>query len=115
MLCTLRSVSGLAALALIALVQEEKPQTHWAFQPLKHFEPIAIQSETGAKTALAWRRTPVDQFIAAKLEQKGLVPNPIAERRTLIRRAYFDLIGLPHRPKKSKRSSRTRTLTRTRS
>ena len=40
----------------------------------------------------------IDSFIAAKLEEKGLSPLPRADRRTLIRRAYFDLLGLPPTP-----------------
>jgi hypothetical protein len=43
-------------------------------------------------------RTPVDAFILAKLEQLGLKPSPEADRTTLIRRLYFDLIGLPPTP-----------------
>ena len=43
----------------------------------------------------AWVRTPVDRFILAKLEEKGVAPSPEADRRTLIRRASFDLLGLP--------------------
>jgi hypothetical protein len=45
-----------------------------------------------------WARTAVDRFILAKLEEKNLRPNGPADRRTLIRRAYFDLIGLPPTP-----------------
>jgi len=46
-----------------------------------------------------WIRTPIDAFILANLEQKQLKPAPQADKRTLIRRAYFDLIGLPPTPK----------------
>ncbi|HJT76301.1 MAG TPA: DUF1549 and DUF1553 domain-containing protein, partial [Gemmataceae bacterium] len=46
----------------------------------------------------AWVRTPVDAFILARLEQKGLRPAPPADRRTLLRRVYLDLIGLPPTP-----------------
>src|SRR5262249_52086861 len=46
----------------------------------------------------AWCRTPVDRFILAKLEEKGLAPEREVGRRKLIRRAYFDLVGLPPPP-----------------
>jgi hypothetical protein len=46
----------------------------------------------------SWVRNPIDSFILAKLEQQGLRPAPAAERRTLARRAYFDLLGLPPTP-----------------
>src|SRR5262249_58639426 len=46
----------------------------------------------------SWVRTPVDAFILAKLEERHLKPNPPADKTTLIRRAYFDLIGLPPTP-----------------
>ncbi len=62
----------------------------WAFQPLKVLPPPVINGEVAK-----WARTPIDQFVLAKLAEKGLSPNPIVDRRVLIRRAYFDLIGLP--------------------
>src|SRR5262249_50810902 len=43
-------------------------------------------------------RNPIDAFILAKAEEKGLQPAPEADRRTLVRRAYFDLNGLPPSP-----------------
>jgi hypothetical protein len=43
----------------------------------------------------AWVRTPVDAFVLAKLEATGLKPSPPADKRTLLRRVYLDLIGLP--------------------
>ncbi len=46
----------------------------------------------------AWVQSPVDAFILAKLEEKNLKPAPPADRRTLIRRATFDLTGLPPKP-----------------
>jgi mono/diheme cytochrome c family protein len=74
----------------------EDGRKHWAFLPLKHPTPPVLTKLT--PPLQSWSRTPVDRFILAKLVQKGLTPNPIADRRTLIRRAYFDLIGLPPTP-----------------
>lgn len=64
---------------------------HWAWQPVKR-QAIPDVSDP------AWCRTPVDNFILAKLDQNNLKPNPPADKRTLIRRASFDLIGLPPTP-----------------
>jgi hypothetical protein len=61
---------------------------HWAYQPIrKPGEPVVKQRH--------WATTPIDLFILAQLEAKGLTPSPPADRRTLLRRAYYDLIGLP--------------------
>ncbi len=46
-----------------------------------------------------WVRNPIDSFVGAKLAEKGLRPSPEAGRATLIRRLYFDLVGLPPSPK----------------
>jgi hypothetical protein len=46
----------------------------------------------------AWPRSDIDRFVLAKLEEKGLSPAGPAERRTLVRRVYFDLLGLPPTP-----------------
>ena len=45
-----------------------------------------------------WARTPVDAFVLTRLEARGLAPAGPADRRTLLRRAYFDLTGLPPTP-----------------
>ena len=64
-------------------------RTHWAYQPIKKPAVPAV------KDAAHWAQSEVDRFILAKLEAAGLAPSPIASRYTLIRRASFDLTGLP--------------------
>ena len=63
----------------------------WSFRPLARNAPPAVRGQD-------WPRTPIDRFILEKLESKGLTPNSAAGRRTLIRRAYLDLLGLPPSP-----------------
>ncbi|MBL8241749.1 MAG: PSD1 domain-containing protein [Bryobacterales bacterium] len=60
----------------------------WAFQPVKNPAPPAVKAK-------AWVKSPVDAFILAALEAKGLKPTPAVDRRTLLRRASLDLTGLP--------------------
>jgi hypothetical protein len=69
----------------------EKARQHWAFQPV-HQSPLPVVKN------MRWVRAPADAFILAKLESNGLAPSPQADRRVLIRRATFDLIGLPPTP-----------------
>ena len=99
-------VSGLilSALALSAAdtakpsaVQPEYSPTQrqfWSLQPRGNPE---IPKFTGT-TEKGWVRNPIDAFILAKLQAAGLRPSPEADRPTLIRRLYFDLIGLPPSP-----------------
>jgi hypothetical protein len=73
----------------------------WAFKPLADVAPPQIGETKSRETKhvnAAWIRTPIDAFIAAKLQQAGLSPAPPADKRTLIRRATFDLTGLPPTP-----------------
>ena len=63
----------------------------WSFvKPLDPAAPAVAQKQ--------WVRNPLDAFILGALEQKGLAPAPPADKRTLIRRATFDLTGLPPTP-----------------
>jgi hypothetical protein len=61
---------------------------HWAFQPLQHVTPPGVQEAE-------WLRSPIDAFVAAKLEAEHLSHAPPATRIELIRRVTFDLTGLP--------------------
>ncbi|MDQ1471827.1 MAG: hypothetical protein QOJ99_3307 [Bryobacterales bacterium] len=63
----------------------------WSFQPVR--KPALPEVKNSA-----WVRNDIDRFILAKLEEKGLKPVRPADRRTLIRRATFDLTGLPPTP-----------------
>jgi hypothetical protein len=65
--------------------------THWAFQPMKMPALPQVKDER-------WSRSPIDRFILAQLEAKGLKPSPPADPRALIRRVTFDLTGLPPTP-----------------
>jgi hypothetical protein len=61
---------------------------HWAFVPLKRVTPPPVRDR-------GWIRSPIDSFVLARLEKEGLGPSPPADRRTLIRRATIDLLGIP--------------------
>ena len=68
--------------------QAEKSESdHWAFQPLSNPNPPDVNSD--------WIRSPIDAFVVDRLQKERFDPSTEADRRTLIRRAYFDLTGLP--------------------
>jgi hypothetical protein len=64
---------------------------HWAFQPVRRPPPPKVRDA-------GWLQTPVDAFILAELEKKNIQPAPAAPPAVLLRRLYFDLIGLPPTP-----------------
>jgi mono/diheme cytochrome c family protein len=90
----------------------------WSLQPVRQVEPPAVKKgiakavingakggagrtmsrATDLQTTDRFPRHPIDQFIHAKLAEKKLTPAPEADRRTLARRLYFDLTGLPPTP-----------------
>jgi hypothetical protein len=80
-------IFGLAAKSLAA----DEGERFWSLQPVKVVAPSAVRDR-------AWPNSPIDQFILARLEGRGLLPAPAADRRTLMRRATFDLTGLPPTP-----------------
>ena len=63
----------------------------WAFEPIKNPPPPVVKTKV-------WPSTSIDPFILAKIEERGLQPAAPADKRTLIRRATFDLTGLPPTP-----------------
>ena len=69
-------------------------QAHWAFVAPVQMNPPVINTPSLQN----WPKNPIDSFILAQLEEVGLVPSPEADRETLIRRLYADLIGLPPSP-----------------
>lgn len=70
---------------------DEARQTFWAFQPVKGSAVPQVKNRQ-------WVRNPVDAFVLSKLEEKGLSPAPPATKLSLIRRATYDLTGLPPTP-----------------
>ncbi len=70
---------------------EPSDRDFWSFQPLQEVPAPKVGDDS-------WPRTVIDRFIQIKLADANITPNPPASRRTLLRRAYFDLIGLPPSP-----------------
>ena len=75
-----------------APAHEVKPKkadpNYWAFRPVVRPQVPEVKGQT-------WAKTPVDRFILAKLEEKGITPNGPADKLALLRRATYDLTGLP--------------------
>jgi hypothetical protein len=69
----------------------DEDRAFWSFQPIAD-PPLPDTSDT------AWPQTTIDYFVLARLEDAGLAPSQPADKRTLIRRATFDLTGLPPTP-----------------
>ncbi|HEX5410691.1 MAG TPA: PSD1 and planctomycete cytochrome C domain-containing protein [Terriglobia bacterium] len=71
-----------------AIAQATKPLKHWAY--VKPVRPDLPKVKNAA-----WCRNPIDYFVLARLEKDGTRPSPEADKITLLRRVYLDLIGLP--------------------
>ncbi len=69
----------------------DRDRDHWSYRPLNQPAPPAVRNQR-------WARTPVDQFVLARLEQRQLTPGQIADAPILVRRLYLDLTGLPPTP-----------------
>ena len=81
------SSTGLRPVAIRGVITEAD-RNFWAFKPIAHTEPPAASNKD-------WNAGVIDRFVLANLHKNGLEPAPAANRVTLIRRATFDLIGLP--------------------
>jgi hypothetical protein len=68
----------------------EETKKHWSFQPVRRPDVPQVDGD--------WARNEIDALILKQLQANGLTPNPRAEPRELIRRAYYDLTGLPPSP-----------------
>lgn len=83
-----RNAESVPALATKPEIDWKTASAFWSFQPPKRVALPSVESTQ-------WIQRPIDAFILAKLETEGLFPNEAADRRTLLRRATIDLIGLP--------------------
>jgi hypothetical protein len=72
----------------------DKAKQHWAFRPVQDPKPPRV-------TSPEWRRSPIDAFIKNALDAHGLTPQPRAAKPALIRRATYDLTGLPPTPEET--------------
>jgi hypothetical protein len=89
--CVIVLGSFLLTTTVCALPQDradEIRRSHWAFQPIQRTQPPPVADQS-------WPKGAIDRFVMARLEAAGLSPSDRADRRTLIRRAYLDLIGMP--------------------
>ncbi len=81
----------LSADASAAREISDEDRQHWSFLPIRDPEIPMIPDD-------GWSRNAIDRFVLAKMREAAVTPAPAADRRTLARRLYFDLIGLPPTP-----------------
>ena len=87
-----RLVAGVALCGYLnGVVAAADKSDHWAYQPLVDRAPPAVKAAEHV-------RNPIDAFVVAALEARGMDPSPPADKRTLVRRLSFDLLGLPPTP-----------------
>ncbi len=77
---------------LPAKQQVASAKDHWSFR-------VPVRPKLPAVKNADWVRNPIDAFVLARLEERGIRPSPDADKVTLLRRVYLDLIGLPPTPK----------------
>jgi len=84
-------VAWLVPLLAVQSLAADEPVGFWSFQPLRSSVPSVTDS--------AWPSNSIDRFILSRIEQQRLLPSPRATREVLLRRACFDLLGLPPTPR----------------
>jgi hypothetical protein len=87
--------------SLVKAIDEMQPLQKSAKRRDPYLDWLLTRPAAAASPAVrdaSWPKNPVDAFVLARLEQKGLKPAPAASKRALLRRVYFDLIGLPPTP-----------------
>jgi len=82
------TAAGAAPAKATAGIDFEQARKHWSYQPVRRHGAPAVSNRS-------WSASPIDPFVLAKLEAAGLSPSPEADRRTLLRRVSYDLIGVP--------------------
>ena len=85
-----------AASARSEMKVTDADRQHWSFLPQRDVVPPISADKS-------WGRTAMDQFIRHSQEARALSPSPAADTRTLVRRVYFDIIGLPPTPEEMAR------------
>ena len=80
--------SGVAPKKIVPPPVNAETKKFWSFQPVKRSVPPIVKNKT-------WAKNPIDLFILKKLESKGLAPNVPASKTALLRRATYDLTGMP--------------------
>ncbi len=75
----------------------DQAKSHWAFQRLENVDAPVRQSHDN------WSKGAIDQFVLRRLQRAGLKPSKTASARTIVRRLYFDLTGLPPTPEQINR------------
>jgi hypothetical protein len=91
LICTVSAALSLAFLGGSPVIAEVPVGKQWAFHPPVRVDPPRVKQ-------IGWVRNPIDSFVLARLEAKGLRPSAPADRLTLLRRVTFDLSGLPPTP-----------------
>ncbi len=85
---------GETAVVIRREIDFDAARKFWSFQPVENHAPPKVRDET-------WGRSDIDRFVLARLESAGIAPVADADPHVLVRRIYFDLVGLPPTPEQA--------------